>query len=713
MSSSTTRDTIQISLGPSANAITAHLLNLQGLAATSNDGESSSSRSVCDPQTTHRVEHNFWVPRALLVDEQTHFPSSKSTQPPEAAAISSWHGGVEPIDSNWNRPVSQLTNFLETSSILAYSSHSRFYQQPQQQNTYKVDSSNSRHVDWDEDDEDVEEEDPDERSRRLKRERHQWQNHTQAPLQEKLSTAWNESQSTAPTTTTSIDAAAATTSSPPAHPQQQLQWMDYWMPPFSQQSKIALPYSHQTNMISHWDHYQSSNGGLDHWREEELSERLRHILEDCDYCQGVTITTQGHGIYAGMTTSLLQELQEECKSAGRMVVHVTNPPKHGHDEQATPEETANPRTSSSEDVPEEAAWQPSMVERVRTNVQAALALDGFTQNANLVLPLRLDEKDKDSNLFLASARLAMALETSTLAYRLRPQHDPRYKIGLQNASFFGQGGNDSRWGTTAQRLSFGEFLNSLQPSSRHSLIELDTLATTPPANKNLWDQLQVGTSVERDQRMRESGRDAALRRPQNVPPGGWMNDAAHGGLMSSSSFASITDRSLHYHFALSTALRPSHTILPDESSPPESGGLSPYLTCLVEGMGIRYRPERSMCTVLNQSLPELTSGGYGAGAYWESILTSSTTQKATPVLAVLGNTTRVYPYLDQVTTDMKQVLAQRFRGYYNRDVLNGILPEVEDCQQVLADCLDVRDVYQPPESSGLVADTEGDYDPNQ
>jgi hypothetical protein len=124
----------------------------------------------------------------------------------------------------------------------------------------------------------------------------------------------------------------------------------------------------------------------------------------------------------------------------------------------------------------------------------------------------------------------------------------------------------------------------------------------------------------------------------------------------------------------------------------------------MQGMGIRYRPESSMATVANQSLAALTGDGYAAGSYWQSVWGSST-----PVLSVLGNSTRVYPHLQQISDDMKQAMLPRSRGFYNRDVTNGLLPEAEDCQEALAYCLDVRDLYRPPQGSGLAVDEEGTY----
>lgn len=651
---STTRDTIQISLGPSANAVTAHLLNLQGLAVT----PSSEEDHACDPPTTHAVEQSFWVPRAILVDEATRFPAMEEPRA-DSSLVSTWGERVEIFDSAWSHPAPQMANFFETASILAYNSHSRYYQEPQQRDNYKTSSSNSRHVVWD-DDEEEDKEDPQDRAQRQQRERGVWQSQTQAPLQEKLSQMWNETEEPA------------------------LAWTDYLMPPYSQKSKVALPYSHQSKMVSHWDQFQSTKE-LDTWREDVLSERLRHLLEDCDYCQGFTITTEGHGIYAGLASSLLQEMQEECKSAGRIVFHVTNP-------QGTEDATAPNENESEDPAASNSSWQPENVQRVRKHVQSGLALHDFTQNAHVVVPLRLE----GDNLFRSSARIAMALESATLPFRLRSIVDPRYKIGLQNAPFFGQGGDDTRWGTTAQRLSFGEYISCLKPSSQYSILELDA---TSSSSADLFEQFKQGTSVERDQRMRDDGRDARRNRPREVSPGGWLLDEKHGGLLSSCSWEGATDRSVHHHFSLATALRPS-PMFQDEYGT----GMSQYLTCMVEGMGIRYRPERSMCTVLNQSLSHLTRGGYGAGAYWESL------HHEAPVLAVLGNTTRAYPYLNQVATDMKLIFGLRHRGYINRDVLSGVLPETEDCEEALAGCFDIRDSYHPPEASGLVQDEGGGYE---
>lgn len=44
------------------------------------------------------------------------------------------------------------------------------------------------------------------------------------------------------------------------------------------------------------------------------------------------------------------------------------------------------------------------------------------------------------------------------------------------------------------------------------------------------------------------------------------------------------------------------------------------------------------------------------------------------------------------------------RGYYQRDVTNGLLPELEDCQQAAEALWDLQQVYEPQQGSGLVVD---------
>jgi hypothetical protein len=385
------------------------------------------------------------------------------------------------------------------------------------------------------------------------------------------------------------------------------------------------------------------------------------------------------------------------------VFHVTNP--------SLPTDT----TMGQPDDAEKEPWQPAQVQRVRRHVSSGLALYDFTMNAHVVVPLELDNS---LPLFQASANIAMALEAATLPIRLAGR-SPR-RIGLTNTPFVGQGGEyDMHWGSTAQHLGMGEYIQCLSPSSQYKVLELDTLGSTNLDHEQLWQALLIGTSLERDARTRDAGNSRHGSR--DVPPGGWLQsvttssrDPGHGLLscLSPSPCADprFADRSLHHHFALATAIRPMQ--LESDSDPryqydPTAKTLGHYLTATIQGMGIAYRPDRSMAVIGSQTHGQLTfanpSSG-GAGAYWRSLVTTA----EHPTVAVLGNSTRVYGYMNQVSSDMKLVLGSRYRGYHQRDIVNEVLPEEADCQEALEGCFDLRDIYQPPDGSGLVNGDDSD-----
>ena len=75
-------ETLQLSFGPAANAVTSHLCNLQGLASTNttsggdnnNDNNNNSyNMPLCDPYITHAIHKETYVPRVLFVDGRNHF----------------------------------------------------------------------------------------------------------------------------------------------------------------------------------------------------------------------------------------------------------------------------------------------------------------------------------------------------------------------------------------------------------------------------------------------------------------------------------------------------------------------------------------------------------------------------------------------------------------------------------------------------------------
>jgi hypothetical protein len=279
---------------------------------------------------------------------------------------------------------------------------------------------------------------------------------------------------------------------------------------------------------------------------------------------------------------------------------------------------------------------------------------------------------------------------------------------------------------SAPNLTYKEFVRSMQRhSTSRNVLEMDAVLPWTSPSESLYSRLQQGTSLERDQRMRQPGYSGGIHRSRDSLPGEWMmersSSGSGNGILSSLSPTAVldsrhNDRSLHHHFCLSTSLRPTATSQPTSN----------YVRCIMEGMGIRYRPEQCMAAVVDQSLAKLTADGYGAGSYWRSIFARAADScarmkvpptpslQSMPVLAVLGNTTRTYSFLYQTAVSAQQITAPRnkrsvSRSFYNRDVVMGVMPEVDDCQEAVAACLDLRDMYEPPEGSGLVIGEEGDY----
>ena len=306
------------------------------------------------------------------------------------------------------------------------------------------------------------------------------------------------------------------------------------------------------------------------------------------------------------------------------------------------------------------SWQPAHVMRVRQDIESGLALFDFGQTAHAIVPIQT--QSPDASLFEHTSQIAMAWETATLAYRA--------ESALTATGY----------GDTPSRLTVREFLTCLQPTERYKLLELDYCA------KSYLDlPLQPGTSVER----RLQQQNGESQSPQ-APPGEWMETYLTTLSPTDNVDGVSSTRSLHHHWSLASSMRSSTRSLDD-------------LTCIMEGMGIRYRPDSSLGVIVDQTFKDLVSGGYAAGSYWK-------VDSNQAVVAVLSNSTRAYGYAKKVANTMKDKLTLlKFKGYHNRDVTNGVLPEKEDCLEALEYCLGLRDTYHPPEGSGLGDDEEGNY----
>jgi len=672
-----------------------------------------------------------------------------------------------------------------------------------------------------------------------------------------------QSSSTAPPTTSDTTSNLNNTAS---SSERHIYWHDYFMPPRPHPLKyqVVLPFDTDNNSLSSSSNTTNNNGpnnntwsssyasgysGSVHisqsWRENVLSEALRKVLEGCDvvkgfnlmidggnysgggqgeegggggggankYAKQLTQIVAGGAFHGGLATSFLEELQEECRSAGRLAILVD------------PTFVANNSNGSTLFNKNEA----NRVDTFRRSVNAGLALHGLSSNSDAFLPVSIDgahralygdersaSASQNRKLFEGSAAVAFALESSTLFYRLRRDkpsasnnnhhaNNPsgrRSRLGIQSGFYQGYSGNSGYEDdandpfATASSLTYHEFLACARPSSdsRRSILEMDalirplsrpspggvgaggggvdiasllarngsamsqelmqlSLAGLIGGNSSqdhfgeLHERMMRGTTIEEmrleQDRRRTRGRSSSSR---NKGPGEWMEDsstnvAGGGGILSSLSGNDIAfgRRTDHHHFALLSSLRPSATESRRSNSVQGSGSTgvaSAYLRPMMESMGMKYRPEVSSGLVVRDSVAQLT----GVCSYWGSVfaerrLQSSTTASGTgeaavasegkstekqqqseaptlspteianntPILSLLGNSTRSYPRLDSISTGFVDALHSRSnKGYFSRDVMSGLIPEQDDCEEALEYCRELVDVYEPPLGSGLV-----------
>ena len=933
-------ETIHISLGSTANYLTSHFINLQGLAATtsdsgSGDNETWRGESLCDPSVTHDVRpldgddgystHNLgasssslkryaYVPRTLIIDGRDSFPrwaggGETSHQQDVSAAWSGdittfdpsssldsaiLDGGIKMMDilnTDENDTIDDpLTRFRNAASAMG---SSRFHATAPQR--YATSSYNTgRHVEWD-DDEEEEEDDFDDnddyRAREARRRRQESTEHRSRQARKDwnrcMEDAWEETfyptdhdghdqiiddegvrsnEAMKDGTTVASDNNSGTSATTMTknvgdtrNKEREIQWHDYWMSPMPAQSGYSVPLPFDTSNVqtdsmnneqssSSWSTcstsfdagYRSPDSGGS-WREHVLSESLRKVLEGCDIVKGFNIFVDGGshtsrpggskgcggggrrsnfsdivaggGYHAGLAASLMEELSEECRSAGRWAVMVDPPsstratqPGDGHGVEG------NDVNGGAGIVDKEG----DQVYRFRTCLNAGLALHGLSTNADAFLPVSIDgayralrsdtmggrtaSSSSTSNriLFEGSAAIALALETSTLFYRIRryttaaTSHNStgpprRGRIGIQSGFYQGYSGNgyeefDNEPFATAPSLTYHEFLACARPSSdrRRNILELDALlrplsypSTSSTSvgglsssvlaslassgliiggnsNNSMGEELQRritrGTSIEQmmmEQQRQQCSSRARVSSSRPVEPGEWLDDFSTktcdgGGLLSSLSGNSIPFgmRSDHHHFALSTSLRPAKSDSCNLSNG-DNCTTTAFLRPMMESMGVKYRPEVSLGLVVNDNVVDLT----GVSSYWRSVFSDRRTSAVTPqetsevggvgsiiksqskltkmspitcasntpILSVLGNSTRSYPRLNTISSGFVDALhSRRNMGYFSRDVMAGVIPEKDDCEEALEYCRELMDVYEPPLGSGLVGEDEND-----
>jgi len=798
-------ETIQLSFGPAANAVTSHLCNLQGLAATTsensegggNDWAQQSSLPLCDPYVTHAVQNEIYVPRVLFVDTNNHFspwPTTTSriltdTSHLDAVETENTMTSSDDVRMNWNgnidvhhRTSSSSSSFVDMNDITTYSMkqlapnqldamnefqsiatssslssnnvHSRYHSSKYQhvssqfiytKNTYY--NQNERSINWDDLEEEEEEDDEYYKERKRHIEQQKWNQYEQ-DIQNDLNRTWDaffngiENHDVATKQSDvhsqSLDNDSTKNDKGTKSPLGYLSWLHYFMPPNPSFDWYAAPLpfnqiintypnipihanntnnSHQTDQTVLYSHqcgkYPSSSSsscniidGITHEWRDLLSDKLRKWLEDCDALKGIQIIVDNDkALFGGIASDVLEEMNDECKSAGKISILV-------HDGDAFDSFSKNNNVDSTSNNNGE-YWRSerAVVNTFRSYLNDGLNLHGLGENSDLILPMSLSNcwnaLDKDDGaektLFEASAVGALALEAMTLSYRLLKGNRQRSKVGIMSGYFQGSGqSDDNDVYPSVESLTYHEFISSLRPSNVHKLLELSGCLQ----NKDMYNQLIQGTSIERRrlEEERNQNRDSMYyrrSRGRDVSPGLWLEDSSNGGILSPlfPIEQKYTSRSMHRHFALSSSLRPN------QMSSINKHPLSTFTTLIMEGMGITYRPQSSVSTTVGQSLENLTGlYPYAAGTYWKSIFGCGIDN--VPVLSVIGNSTRIHSHLNTTSKNMTLSLSRKYQGYLSRDSVMGMVPEREDCTDALEGCMSLRDTYEPPM---MFDDEEGEY----
>lgn len=824
---SSRKETIRISFGPSANAISSHLSNLEGLASTSilygDDAYDDANAPLCDVNVTHRSvrysatngssssstssNRHVYVSRGLFIDTQDGFSGDNSHsrwQPKQQqhqydltandeTNVSTWGGKVQVynpreqrIDQEWNEikemdvmndqmMQTQITGgdnnhhqgqqhqkhsfdlFHAASETL--SQHTNRFDRPVTE-THQSQSSNSRYMNWDDLEEEEEEEDYDQEYDDEYRE-----------YQTKLKQQ-QKSKQKAQQIHHSSNQAAALWKQAYSNSLYNVGWYDYLLPPLPplNPSMLSLPlFAHKTEALSpypEWDSYitgyQNNDSISTKWREDVLSEKLRCLLEETDALGGFQLALDGcgMGVYSGLGTFLLEEIHDECRSAKTFSILAFNDDETQQNQEASLVDSRMMALMS-----------------FRKQMNYTLSLHGISSHSSLTLPMNLsqcgkalfpgssnDEKGDsntgDNNIseedntksdeqvlkmdstaspikntptlseFQLAASAALALECATLPYRLASSpssHSASPSIAMAGSSIVADPY------ATADRLAFSDFVASLKPGNRHSLLSIDGCLGSHhfiEKDKDLKHALFQGIQQEdnNDSRMRQQ-----MVSPK-VYPGTWMKDDTFSSLSSTSKTntkKNIKEAAIqHDYFAVGTSIRPpTQTLMSILSSPPASSAASLFAQPLIQGLiyrgrsphEIRSLPDRISTCVVPSSVSYLTH----CGCYWDSIWEQSNAKQRDPISwTILSNSTKSYESIQTQTTQMTNALkgspayysssarnnreqrqnTQQWRAFMKQDMQMNKLPEEEDCLEILEYFNDLSSIYLP---YGM--DDEDDY----
>ena len=415
------------------------------------------------------------------------------------------------------------------------------------------------------------------------------------------------------------------------------------------------------------------------FREEILGDSIRLLLEESDRISGFQLLTDfTNGFFSGLATSVLEELGDECKSAGRWCIGVD-------DFEMENAGIFNYFSSSS---------KYEQRKQFRKNINRPLSMHGLIENSDLFLPLDISRCSCEStstttatplanNLFYSGSIAAVLLESATLSYRLNLNCASKARVATAGR---GMCYDSKDYISRQQRCSFQDFVSSLLPSQQYGVISLSGVMSM--SESKFIDMMSDGTSMSYINLMKSNSSLRHRFTRENL--GKWLSCPEMIRTLPSSNLkVGLSNRRLHTHFALLSSIRfsstPQYTV---EDS----------VNCQMESF-TQFRLDRyTSCSILHSLTQSI-----GKGNYWNRDILPLATQntndtirkKEKPVMSLLENSSLCYPFLQKQTENLELSLERKIRGLYMRDEIEGLLLNIDESMEASEFLLTLSDTYNP------------------
>jgi len=221
-------------------------------------------------------------------------------------------------------------------------------------------------------------------------------------------------------------------------------WTDYSKVQYHPQSLCEL-YGSWTD-FDKFDNYGTAREVVSEWSQmEELSERLRFFVEECDHIQGIQFIVDDSGGFSSVAAQYLESIADDYTNTPVLLYCVRDPVSHG-----------SPRNQR---------------ETVIRSLHDAVSFSKLSSSCNLIVPMGLASLSylspllsiKDEKYFHSSAICAAAIHSLSVPFRL--QH-----VGPASDSAHSSG-----------NLDIGELVHILSDQGRQNMVTAMDVAMPAPS----------------------------------------------------------------------------------------------------------------------------------------------------------------------------------------------------------------------------------------